>query len=486
MKSANGDSQQRQGIPWTPIVIVILVVSLFSAGIIVSPFIIPLFVDFEHPETAADNYDRWRYSVLQVPDQLNNQWSPGGSHILFTAPALRSLRLDSAKMQTDLYGLRLEDRRLRKIAENAHWPSTSPDDSRVAYSSTRDPLILPLFIETSELDGSNRQRLTEEALKNVNALTSDPLRSDVAPAWSPDGERIAFARIARPGGEGIYVMNSDGTGQHLIYRFRQGESTQDVASDNYGAGPVWSPDGQRLAFVVNEFTTDSVYDSVNRFVLYVVNFDGSGLVRAYETTLMKSKLPVGFSLPKTVWIDKIFGQPAWSPDGLMLAFGRYISFQYYEHFYAGEELSGPSGAILNIVTADGTGLRTTAELDKNVPMQSVSWSPSRSDILLPAGNINAEGDIYIANAKDGSYSYVAKGSHASWSPDGSRIAVINTYAVPDFNDPIPTTKQGGSLGESGNRVTGSSDAYLFTVASDGSGRKVLVVVEDDGDLKAAR
>ncbi len=399
---------------------------------------------------------------------------------MFTAPALKSRQLDRTMMLTDLYSLRLEDHRLRKIAENAHWPSTSPDDSRVAYSSTRDPLILPLFIETSELDGSNRQRLTEEALKNVNALTSDPLRSDVAPAWSPDGERIAFARIARSGGEGIYVMNSDGAGQHLIYRFRQGESTQDVASDNYGAGPVWSPDGQRLAFVVNEFTTDSVYDSVNRFVLYVVNVDGSGLVRAFETTLMKSTLPAKSFLPKTVWIDKIFGQPAWSPDGLMLAFDRYISFEYYEHFYAGEELSGPSGAILNIVNADGTGLRTMAELDKNVPMQSVSWSPSGSDILLPAG------DIYVANAKDGSYSFVAKGSHASWSPDGDRIAVINTYAVPDFNDPIPTPTQGGSLGEPGNRVTGSSDAYLFTVAPDGSGRQVLVVVEDDGDLKAAR
>jgi len=58
-------------------------------------------------------------------------------------------------------------------------------------------------------------------------------RAATAPAFSPDGRRIAFVRL----GSGIFRMNLDGNGlRRLTFGVR----------DSY---PVWSPDGKRIAFV---------------------------------------------------------------------------------------------------------------------------------------------------------------------------------------------------------------------------------------------
>ena len=82
------------------------------------------------------------------------------------------------------------------------------------------------------------------------------------PDWSPDGRRLVFNDWD---GTGIFVMNADGSGvgkliDHGLVRTPSG-------GDCGVYWPAWSPDGQRIAFVC------ATYEDVWR--IHIVNVDGS-------------------------------------------------------------------------------------------------------------------------------------------------------------------------------------------------------------------
>ena len=79
-------------------------------------------------------------------------------------------------------------------------------------------------------------------------------------AWSPDGEKIAFASERDEDAE-IYVMNADGSGQTRL---------TDVEGGDHWP-PTWSPEGDRITF-----TSDGA-EEVGE--IYVMNADGSGLTQ---------------------------------------------------------------------------------------------------------------------------------------------------------------------------------------------------------------
>ncbi len=374
-----------------------------------------------------------------VPHLITPHWSPDGSFILF--PELKYSNTE--RFSGHSYVIESDGTRLREIAKNAYWPSLSPDGSRIAYGTTGGRWEdLPFYIETVNLDGSDRGRFGR--IHNFN---------DVTPAWSPDGQHIAFSRfsLSESDKRGIYTLDLDETALQWLFRPRS-RSGGDGVSEIHRWGPVWSPHGDTVAFVIAQGT----HWTERRDLLYTVALDRSGLTLLFATE------------PGTVGLfnrDRIIGKPAWSQDGNRLAFIRHVRPDYYVR-----KDRDASRVVLHTINADGTDVRVVAELAATVGMRDsaiLSWSPNDSHILFTVGHLG----LHIADTDDGGYRRVADGRAASWSPNGSRIAVVNDL----------------------------SEAYLSTMITDGSDVQVLVTRErvrsrggaileeaEWGDLKAAR
>jgi Tol biopolymer transport system component len=103
--------------------------------------------------------------------------------------------------------------------------------TRITRGSERD--LMPAWSPDGETIAFSRQ-LTEESMPDiwlVGADGSDPrllVEDALAPSWAPDGSRIAFE-----GSGGVATVNPDGS------------SLRRLAS---GGEPSWSPDGRRIVF----------------------------------------------------------------------------------------------------------------------------------------------------------------------------------------------------------------------------------------------
>jgi serine/threonine protein kinase len=104
----------------------------------------------------------------------------------------------------------------------SEFPSLSPDGSWIAYDGNE----------------SGNADIYLQSVGGTNAinLTKDSAADDTQPAFSPDGEHIAF-RSERDGG-GIFVMG------------RTGESVRRITDTGYN--PVWSPDGTKILYATDK------------------------------------------------------------------------------------------------------------------------------------------------------------------------------------------------------------------------------------------
>lgn len=143
---------------------------------------------------------------------------------------------------TEIY-VRATDGRVRKLTSNraddygAVW---SPDGTKLAFVSTRDG-DREVFVMNA--DGTGVRQLT----RNSRAANGNPA-SDQAPAWSPDGTRIAFASNRDGGEPEIYRMNADGTHQVRLTR------TPAYISNHT---PSWSPGGHYIVFASDRVRYDN-------------------------------------------------------------------------------------------------------------------------------------------------------------------------------------------------------------------------------------
>ncbi len=350
-------------------------------------------------------------SLMQYIGELQEHflhWTKDGSRLVFDA--------DDAIWVVDLeHGAAMQvadvDHNYQRVADSPRsmmrflygfHADVSPDGSSIVYSTCEypygrvvewwegqgvvEPGERPLEayeIGTVNVDGSERKRLTR-----ATGLVNHP-------SWSPDGEQIAFVAYMRRGygtprleryhystyihqdqqHVKVVLIAADGSSSPEG-PLRQIESTARVAL----YPPVWSPDGQRLAYLAHE-GEEYPFDTL----LYIVGLDGSELTR----------------------IGQASAPAAWSPNGEELAFA---------------SLDGEA-PVINAVRPDGTGLRTIWRGEPGndaTSISQVSWSPDGTELLF------VDGAVHIVRPDGDGLSCSVPGRtaiRAAWSPDGSRIAV---------------------------------------------------------------
>jgi Tol biopolymer transport system component len=190
-------------------------------------------------------------------------WSPDGARLACEGQGQTDPSL------TGVYTLRSSDggdlQRVTSDPTGDDCPSDySPNGKRLVITRANDTTY---EIDTVKLDGSGLTRITPEGME-FNFCNGN---------WSPQGNQIVFSAHV-PNGDyhsSVLVVHSDGTGlRQLPIAGPCGGLFSDPTT--FGCfNPVWSPDGQKIAFGRNQ--DDGQRD------LYTVSADGSGLFQVTHT-----------------------------------------------------------------------------------------------------------------------------------------------------------------------------------------------------------
>jgi TolB protein len=232
--------------------------------------------------------------------------------------------------QAELYAIRPDGSGLVRLTDGSlagvEDPAVSPDGRTVAFTA-RPPEAPRPDIFLMDADGSDLRQFT-------------PQVPDEAPAWSPDGLRLALHRFTDNGYD-VFVINLDGAGQ-----------VQLTTEPSNEADPAWSPDGTRIAFEA---------DGTGDAEIYVMRADGSRVRRLT-------------SRPG----DDLF--PAWSPDGRRLAF-------------AG---GGPDGdRDIWIMRPDGSDLLPLATPGGDAG--NPAWSPDGTEIAFEGSRNGGRAELFVTS-----------------------------------------------------------------------------------------
>jgi Tol biopolymer transport system component len=173
-------------------------------------------------------------------------WSPDGSRIAFTSSAdwETTQRSDIYVMNTDGSGLAaLNETVFEGVLPWAEQPAWSPDGNTIAFVASPDVENLPSRMYAMNPDGSNVRSLPQPDDRPW-------VLTQCCVSWSPDGTRFLFWSWMR----GWRVMRSDGAGGADAL----------PADPEWTSRPAWSPDGRWMAQTIRGQLTLSYGDRVIR------------------------------------------------------------------------------------------------------------------------------------------------------------------------------------------------------------------------------
>ena len=356
-----------------------------------------------------------------------------------------------------------------------------------------------------------------------------------APAWSPDGTKIAFtsdkSTTATPGDNtNLWVMNADGTGATQI--------TTDTDVEN--RKPQWSPDGEWLVFeqlddfelsgvasagttgttlvvtgetfqtkgveagmkisVTGEPLATTVASVVNETTLTV---NAGALAPGASFTILQDRyfiavikpdgtgfknLSTGIAVPGKIYSDL---NPSWSPKGDKIAFSSWressVLFQTHDVFVAAINPAAGTLSGLTNLTPDPAWYGSSLEPE---------WSPDATKLVYQSQRAPGPGtDLWIQDATTTAgptaprltNTATIKGS-PTWSPDGTKIAFHeegDLYSIPAAggspsqltNTTLPTSERQPDWGR---LLVATNDTYLVPTGGSGNQAAPGVMANDVG------
>jgi dipeptidyl aminopeptidase/acylaminoacyl peptidase len=218
--------------------------------------------------------------LQRITDAVDPIWSPDGQQIAFAR-----WREPRGIWVMDLAGGTASERRVFDWSE-ARWPSWSPDGQEILFSHQKGgqledkELCFWGFCFTIEAKPHWRLGIVQP----IDGTYYEPPSPQIslAPTWSPTADQVVF-----DGEQGLVIQTLDG------------EVSYALTSDARDTGPVWSPDGKKVAFVRRQH---------DHLEVYVVDADGRNLTRLTTTPERPDGTPGNSA------------GPAWSPDGRHIAF----------------------------------------------------------------------------------------------------------------------------------------------------------------------
>jgi Tol biopolymer transport system component len=262
-------------------------------------------------------------------------------------------------------------------------------------------------------------------LSAVPTTASSPAPTLAADVPLVAGEPWIAYQTTTPRGHAIFLVRPDGTDAHFPLASVPGGQQ---------LHPDWSPDGNRLVFNVD-------------------NLGGTLDLWTAETSDWSIKKVVACVAP-CVWAD----EPAWSPDGHLIAFQRHTQTE-----------SGEISTVELLDPATGED-RTVYTAGPEVQLYAPRWSPDGGSLVLEMPAFTKSGDVTsdslgildVTPATPTMHTIGPDGllaNNPDWSPDGTLIA---------FSAPIAGGDPGGALSD------------LWLIHPDGSGLRQLTDVAKSG------
>jgi len=301
-------------------------------------------------------------------------------------------------------------------AEDLTQPAWSPDGTKIVATSRQQNQDLYII----NADGSGSVNLTNTGF----SIT------ETNPSWSATG-KIAYEKTNSSGGDAqIWVINADGTGNAQFSGI-----TQSLPS-----APMWSPDGNKLAFVSGG-------------EIWVINADGTNERRVTTNSTIDNS-------------------PDWSPDGTKIVF--------------------TSGNSVSVINADGTNEALLAN-NGSTP----SWSPDGTKIAFSRSGVgngvitmdaNGTNQVVIAvNTTQFPLCCDVIYENPSWQPFAQAPNTFTISGRVTYNNlPVPdaTVTLTGAL--NGNVTTDSVGNYQFSGLTAGGNYTVTPSVPNYVFVPASR